>query len=41
VGLQLLGRPLDEATLLRVADAYQRGTDWHLRRPDPARWEGR
>jgi aspartyl-tRNA(Asn)/glutamyl-tRNA(Gln) amidotransferase subunit A len=37
VGLQLLGRPLDEATLLRVADAYQRRTDWHARRPaDPA-----
>jgi aspartyl-tRNA(Asn)/glutamyl-tRNA(Gln) amidotransferase subunit A len=33
VGLQLLGRALDEATLLRVADAYQRLTDHHLRRP--------
>ena len=41
VGLQLLGRPLDEATLLRVADAYQRRTEWHLRRPDPAGWEAR
>lgn len=39
VGLQLLGRPLDEATLLRVADAYQRRSDWHARTPDPARWE--
>ncbi|UCE85266.1 MAG: Asp-tRNA(Asn)/Glu-tRNA(Gln) amidotransferase subunit GatA, partial [Deltaproteobacteria bacterium] len=37
VGLQLLARPLDESTLLRVADAYQRRTDWHTRRPgDPA-----
>jgi aspartyl-tRNA(Asn)/glutamyl-tRNA(Gln) amidotransferase subunit A len=34
VGLQLLGRPADEATLLRVADAYQRRSDWHLRRPE-------
>lgn len=33
VGLQLLGKPLDESTLLRVADVYQRETDWHLRRP--------
>jgi aspartyl-tRNA(Asn)/glutamyl-tRNA(Gln) amidotransferase subunit A len=33
IGLQLIGRPFDEATLLRVADAYQRLTDWHLRRP--------
>jgi aspartyl-tRNA(Asn)/glutamyl-tRNA(Gln) amidotransferase subunit A len=38
VGLQLLGRPLDEATLLRVADAYQRRTDWHTRHPAPS-WE--
>jgi aspartyl-tRNA(Asn)/glutamyl-tRNA(Gln) amidotransferase subunit A len=33
VGLQLIGRPFDEATLLRVGDAYQRATDWHTRRP--------
>jgi aspartyl-tRNA(Asn)/glutamyl-tRNA(Gln) amidotransferase subunit A len=37
VSLQLLGRPLDDATLLRVADAYQRRTDFHRRRPpEPA-----
>jgi aspartyl-tRNA(Asn)/glutamyl-tRNA(Gln) amidotransferase subunit A len=41
VGLQLLGRPLDEVTLLRVADAYERRTEWHLHHPDPARWETR
>jgi aspartyl-tRNA(Asn)/glutamyl-tRNA(Gln) amidotransferase subunit A len=33
VGLQLIGAPLDEATLLRAGDAYQRETDWHRRRP--------
>ena len=33
VGLQLLGPSLDEAALLRVADAYQRRTDHHLARP--------
>jgi aspartyl-tRNA(Asn)/glutamyl-tRNA(Gln) amidotransferase subunit A len=33
VGLQLLGRALDEATLLRVADAYQRRTAWHQQHP--------
>ena len=33
VGLQIVGRPFDEATVLRVADAYQRATDWHRRRP--------
>jgi aspartyl-tRNA(Asn)/glutamyl-tRNA(Gln) amidotransferase subunit A len=33
VGLQLTGRMFDEATLLRVADAYERLTDWHARVP--------
>jgi aspartyl-tRNA(Asn)/glutamyl-tRNA(Gln) amidotransferase subunit A len=33
MGLQIIGRPFDEATVLRVADAYQRITDWHTRRP--------
>jgi aspartyl-tRNA(Asn)/glutamyl-tRNA(Gln) amidotransferase subunit A len=33
VGLQIVGRAFDEATVLRVADAYQRVTDWHKRRP--------
>ena len=33
VGLQLAGRPFDEATLLRAGHAYERATDWHERRP--------
>jgi aspartyl-tRNA(Asn)/glutamyl-tRNA(Gln) amidotransferase subunit A len=33
VGLQLIGKPFDETTLLRVGDAYQHETDWHTRRP--------
>lgn len=33
VGFQLVGRPFAEALLLRVADAYQRVTDWHRRPP--------
>jgi aspartyl-tRNA(Asn)/glutamyl-tRNA(Gln) amidotransferase subunit A len=33
VGMQLGGRALDEATLLRAAHAYQQATDWQLRRP--------
>ncbi len=33
VGLQLLGAPLREAAPLGVADAFQRRTDWHARRP--------
>jgi len=33
VGLQLTGRPFDEATLLRVADAYERQTEWWKKQP--------
>jgi len=33
VGLQLLGRPLDEATVLRVADAFERATPHHRLTP--------
>jgi aspartyl-tRNA(Asn)/glutamyl-tRNA(Gln) amidotransferase subunit A len=36
IGLQVVGRPFDEATVLRVVDAYQRMTDWHTRRPPAA-----
>ena len=33
IGLQIAGRPFDEATVLRAAHAYEQATDWHLRRP--------
>jgi aspartyl-tRNA(Asn)/glutamyl-tRNA(Gln) amidotransferase subunit A len=33
IGLQLIAPAFDELTALRVGDAYQRDTDWHLRRP--------
>jgi aspartyl-tRNA(Asn)/glutamyl-tRNA(Gln) amidotransferase subunit A len=33
VGMQLIGRPLDEEAILRAGDAYQRETDWHQRAP--------
>jgi aspartyl-tRNA(Asn)/glutamyl-tRNA(Gln) amidotransferase subunit A len=32
-GLQLCGRPFDEATVLRAAHAYEQSTDWHTKRP--------
>jgi aspartyl-tRNA(Asn)/glutamyl-tRNA(Gln) amidotransferase subunit A len=32
-GLQIVGRPFAEATVLRLGAAYQRVTDWHDRRP--------
>jgi aspartyl-tRNA(Asn)/glutamyl-tRNA(Gln) amidotransferase subunit A len=33
IGMQLIGKPFDETTVLRVGDAYQQVTDWHTRRP--------
>jgi len=33
VGMQLIGRAFDEATLLRAAHAYERSTEWHKRQP--------
>jgi aspartyl-tRNA(Asn)/glutamyl-tRNA(Gln) amidotransferase subunit A len=33
IGLQLIGRAFDEATLLRAAHAYQQATTWHTRKP--------
>jgi aspartyl-tRNA(Asn)/glutamyl-tRNA(Gln) amidotransferase subunit A len=33
LSLQLAGRPFEEALLVRVGDAFQRATDWHLRVP--------
>ena len=36
MAFQLIGRPFDEARLLKVADAFQRDTDWHRRRPPVA-----
>lgn len=33
IGMQIVGRRFDEATVLRVALAYQRHTDFHTRKP--------
>jgi aspartyl-tRNA(Asn)/glutamyl-tRNA(Gln) amidotransferase subunit A len=33
LGMQILGRPFDEATVLRVGYAYQQATTWHQQRP--------
>jgi len=33
VGLQVIGRPFDEETVLRVGHAYEQSTEWHRRRP--------
>jgi aspartyl-tRNA(Asn)/glutamyl-tRNA(Gln) amidotransferase subunit A len=33
VGMHIAGKPFDDATVLRVADAFQRLTSWHLEVP--------
>ena len=33
IGLQILGKALAEATVLRVANAYEQSTDWHREKP--------
>ncbi len=34
IGMQIIGPPGGEATVLRLAYAYERETDWHNRRPN-------
>lgn len=36
IGLQVAGKPFEEATVLRIAHAYQQLTDWHRREPGEA-----
>lgn len=38
VGLQIIGKPLGEDTVLRVAHAFERATDHHLQHPDVTAW---
>ena len=34
IGLQLIGKPFDEATILRTAFAYEQATEWHKKKPE-------
>ena len=33
IGLQIIGKPFDEVTILKVAHAYEQATGWHKYRP--------
>ena len=33
LGMQIVGRPFEESTILRIGHAYERATEWHTRRP--------
>src|SRR5437879_10134348 len=37
IGLQLLGKPFGEETILRIAHAYERTTEWHKEKPPLSR----
>ena len=34
IGMQIIGKPFSEETLLKIAYAYQQATDWHKRKPN-------
>jgi aspartyl-tRNA(Asn)/glutamyl-tRNA(Gln) amidotransferase subunit A len=36
IGLQIIGRPWEEETVLRLAHAYEQATEWHKARPSLA-----
>ncbi|MBA7631990.1 Glutamyl-tRNA(Gln) amidotransferase subunit A [subsurface metagenome] len=33
IGMQIIGKPFAEETILKIAHAYQQATEWHKRRP--------
>jgi len=33
IGLQIIGKPFDEATILNLAYAYEQSTEWHKKKP--------
>ena len=34
IGMQVIGKPFAEGTILKVAHAYEQATDWHKQKPD-------
>ena len=34
IGMQIIGKPFNEETLLRIAFAYEQATDWHKKKPE-------
>jgi len=34
IGLQIIGKPFAEETILKIAHAYEQSTEWHKRRPN-------
>ena len=36
IGMQIIGKPFDESTILRVAHGYEQATEWHKKKPTMA-----
>jgi aspartyl-tRNA(Asn)/glutamyl-tRNA(Gln) amidotransferase subunit A len=34
IGMQIVGKHFDEATILRVGHAYEQATEWSKQKPD-------
>ncbi|HKL48372.1 MAG TPA: Asp-tRNA(Asn)/Glu-tRNA(Gln) amidotransferase subunit GatA, partial [Desulfuromonadales bacterium] len=34
IGMQLIGKPFDEATILRAGYSFEQATDWHMKKAD-------
>jgi len=34
IGMQIIGKPFSEETILKIAYAYEQATEWHKRRPE-------
>jgi aspartyl-tRNA(Asn)/glutamyl-tRNA(Gln) amidotransferase subunit A len=34
IGMQIICKPFDEETILKIAHAFQQVTDWHKRSPE-------
>ena len=34
IGMQIIGKPFSEETILKIAYAYEQATDWHKRKPN-------
>ena len=39
IGMQLMGAPYGDATLVKLGRAFQQTTYWHRRRPDLSAWD--
>ncbi|GAH32584.1 unnamed protein product, partial [marine sediment metagenome] len=34
IGMQIIGKPFSEETILKIAYAYEQATEWHKKKPE-------